>query len=301
MPEGLDIDHKLPLSGTMPSYSQAILIATGKNDWSSRIEDEAGSLAQKLKGLMGRGGEFSDPYHSVSVINSSFPPSGDESSSSTTSAYLLPSFKYIPSVDLSPSSSSVQNLVQGYLLAEKLHPAHDILTPAQKDNLTRKPELQSSLPTAHDIDDVLILICGHGGRDERCGIMGPLLGSEFERILEQKGISVLKDAPPISPTSTAKTTPDPPTYFKPFQISARVGMISHMGGHKFAGNVIIYIPPSLKTTAKGVENQLKGAGIWYGRVEPRHVEGLIEETVLGGSVIGELFRGGMKDGKMLRL
>ncbi|KLJ06659.1 hypothetical protein EMPG_17845 [Blastomyces silverae] len=35
---------------------------------------------------------------------------------------------------------------------------------------------------------------------------------------------------------------------------------------------------------------LAGKGIWYGRVEPRHVEGIVEETVLGGRVISEHFR-----------
>ena len=32
---------------------------------------------------------------------------------------------------------------------------------------------------------------------------------------------------------------------------------------------------------------------WYGRVEPRHVEGIVEQTLLRGEIIGELFRGGM--------
>ena len=37
--------------------------------------------------------------------------------------------------------------------------------------------------------------------------------------------------------------------------------------------------------------RLQGMGIWYGRVEPRHVEGIVAETVRGGRVVGELFRG----------
>jgi (2Fe-2S) ferredoxin len=36
---------------------------------------------------------------------------------------------------------------------------------------------------------------------------------------------------------------------------------------------------------------LAGHAIWYGRVEPRHVEGILRETVLGGRVIKELVRG----------
>ena len=70
-------------------------------------------------------------------------------------------------------------------------------------------------------------------------------------------------------------------------MSARVALVSHIGGHKFAGNVIVYVPPGW--AAGGGE--LAGRGIWYGRVEPRHVEGIVKETVLGGRVIRELWRG----------
>jgi hypothetical protein len=58
----------------------------------------------------------------------------------------------------------------------------------------------------------------------------------------------------------------------------------------------MYIPPG--TEAEG--NALAGTGIWYGRVEPAKVEGIVEETVVKGRIISELFRGGIrKDGANL--
>ena len=66
MPSGLDIDHEKPLSGTMPPYVQHVVIRTGKNDWSSKIEDEpdtdigGANFARELKMLVGRGGKFHD-------------------------------------------------------------------------------------------------------------------------------------------------------------------------------------------------------------------------------------------------
>lgn len=51
-------------------------------------------------------------------------------------------------------------------------------------------------------------------------------------------------------------------------------------GHKFAGNVICYI------------NKGK-TGIWYGRVKSCHCREIIEETILKGKVIKELYRGSM--------
>ena len=72
--------------------------------------------------------------------------------------------------------------------------------------------------------------------------------------------------------------------------TARVGLISHIGGHKWAGNVILYFPP----LSPGSQEQwaaLAGKGVWYGRVEPRHVEGIVRQTLRGGRLIRELLRG----------
>ena len=76
-------------------------------------------------------------------------------------------------------------------------------------------------------------------------------------------------------------------------------MISHVGGHAFAGNVIVYIPPDYRIGANqgtGVDDlisPLARTGIWYGRVEPKHVHGLLAATVEKGNIIGELWRGNM--------
>ena len=75
-------------------------------------------------------------------------------------------------------------------------------------------------------------------------------------------------------------------------VRSKVHQISHIGGHKFAGNVIVYVPPILGNEG----HPLAGQGVWYGRVEPKHVEGIVRETIEGGRVIKELFRGGI-DGK----
>ncbi len=92
--------------------------------------------------------------------------------------------------------------------------------------------------------------------------MGPLLQTSFEKELQRKGIT------------------------------AQVAQISHVGGHKYAGNVIIYVPPNWQER----ENALAGAGIWYGRVGPEHVEGLVEETLVQGRAVLELLRGGIIKG-----
>ena len=125
-----------------------------------------------------------------------------------------------------------------------------------------------------------ILICGHDSRDSRCGILGPLLRKEFNLYVAGlptdstplTGLSV-RDGRLVSPLS-----------------GTRVGLISHIGGHVFAGNVIIYLPEGFKM-ASGRVSPLAGMVIWYGRVEPKHVWGIMEETVQHGHIIEELLRG----------
>ncbi|TLS26221.1 hypothetical protein PpBr36_04523 [Pyricularia pennisetigena] len=269
MAEGFEIDHGTKLNGLMPAYQQHVLVCTGKDDWASKIEDEDGgdNLAADLRGFFGRGGSLSDPYHNVSVLNASFPSSGRAG----TSVFLLPDFKLVPSVERGSSSEQLEGLAKGYLLPEKLHNAHDAMSAEHREKLVRKPELQRLVGDVRDFDEILVLICGHGGRDQRCGIYGPLLRTEFERALSQLGVDVLTG--PVDRVSHDGVNKKP---------SSRVGLISHIGGHKFAGNVIIYLPPSLQTE-EGLPHPLAGHGIWYGRVEPRHVEGIIRETVRKGN------------------
>ena len=224
----------------------------------------------------------------MSVLNASFPPAiSRRPEVQSVSAYLLPSFTYVPFLPR-VSFDAVQALVRGYLLPERLHPMHDGLSPIHRDRLLRKDAYRHLLPGVRDVTDVLVLICGHGGRDMRCGVLGPVLQREFEAQLPRAGFDVLRgpvvdeSAPPAA-ALTRETAAEAPR-------TARVAQISHIGGHKYAGNVIIYLPPIL-TDGAGNPHPLAGHGVWYGRVEPRHVEGLIRETIVNGNVVRDHFRG----------
>jgi len=286
----------------MAPYAEQVIVCTGQDDWSSKIEDEnsGDNLANDVKELIGRGGVFADPYNNISLLNSSFPSSPfPRSDVQNTSAYILPSFKYVPYLPR-VSFGSVEALVKGFLLPKKLHPAHDGLSPIHKDRLTRKEEAQSVLQGVKDVEDLLVLICGHGGRDMRCGLFGPVLREEFSTALKRADFNLLTGPVEVASTSSEDTKLLSGKASKD-KTAARVGLISHIGGHKYAGNLILYIPPGMKLK-DGKDNPLAGCGIWYGRVEPKHVEGIIKETIQGGMVIEELFRGGVrKGGEVLRL
>lgn len=293
MPANLPIDHKTPLNGLIGAYDEQVLVCTGTSDWPSRIEDgnSGDNLAADLKELFGRGGTYSDPYHHISVLNASFPSSVPRQAElQSSSVYLLPSFTYVPFLPRL-SFDAVEALAQGFLLPERLHPAHDgLLSPIHRDRLTRQPAVRSLLYGVRDpIPDVLVLICGHGGRDARCGIVGPVLQAAFERELGRVGIRVEQGPVEIDfPTGSSPPPTNPAALSTP---SARVGLISHIGGHKFAGNVIVYMPPTLKAADSLSPHPLAGYGVWYGRIEPQHVEGIVKETILQGRVVEDHFRG----------
>lgn len=153
--------------------------------------------------------------------------------------------------------------------------------------MTRSPELTSRFPEVVDINhSPTILICGHAGRDMRCGAMAPVLETEFQRVLKTQGFE--------SADNDGNTVDDPN--------HAHLARISHVGGHKYAGNVIVYIPPKMTLRNSSEPHPLAGKGIWYGRIEPKHVEGIVAETILGGKVVSDHFRGGIdRSGDILRL
>ncbi|KIW79380.1 hypothetical protein Z517_05992 [Fonsecaea pedrosoi CBS 271.37] len=258
----------------------------------------------------------------------------------------------------SPSTADSGNLndfIRGYLLPEpnRLHPIYKDVPEQERAAKTRDATAASKFHSS-PITNPTILICSHHQRDSRCGILGPLLHDEFRSYITQrrrdaKGIKLVTSQSPGEFVASDNEvsgehgsggkediqaeSPSLDTTFKSsvsntyastsdsLQAHVNVGMISHVGGHKWAGNVIVYIPPTFTSTrdampdsqhpssdmsqrASGAPppNPLRGMGIWYGRVEPRHVEGIIEQTIVRGKVIEELFRGGITaSGEILRL
>jgi hypothetical protein len=96
-------------------------------------------------------------------------------------------------------------------------------------------------------------------RDHRCGIIGNLLISSMRDYISAVGSEL-------------------------GGLDIQVFGCSHVGGHKYAGNVVIYRP------------QWK-QGVWYGRVQPKDIPLIIEKTVLEGKVLGRFWRGGLPSGR----
>ncbi|KAJ3279060.1 hypothetical protein HK104_001813 [Borealophlyctis nickersoniae] len=89
-----------------------------------------------------------------------------------------------------------------------------------------------------------ILVCIHGQRDERCGTIGTAVYDQLKEEIKQRGLA-----------------------------GVRVNGVSHIGGHKYAGNVIVW--PS---------------GDWYGMVHPENVPELLS-ALERGEVLWKFWRG----------
>ncbi|KAF5457291.1 hypothetical protein F2P56_021404 [Juglans regia] len=117
--------------------------------------------------------------------------------------------------------------------------------------------LVNGKPWASGVEEVLtgshVFVCSHGSRDRRCGVCGPVL---IEKLKEEIESREWKDQVFVSPCS-------------------------HIGGHKYAGNVIIYSP--------GPDGKIMGH--WYGYVTPDDVPALLDQHIGKGEIIEHLWRG----------
>ncbi|TMW90894.1 hypothetical protein EJD97_015090 [Solanum chilense] len=105
------------------------------------------------------------------------------------------------------------------------------------------------------INGSYVFVCSHNNRDRRCGVCGPILIEEFSKAIESKDL----------------------------KNEVHVAACSHVGGHKYAGNVIIY----------STDKQGKIAGHWYGYVTPDEVPILLDEHIGEGKILERLWRGQM--------
>lgn len=93
-----------------------------------------------------------------------------------------------------------------------------------------------------------IFVCVHGTRDKRCGIAGPTLIMRIRRALDERGIDG----------------------------DVQVHATSHVGGHRFAGNVLVY-----------------PGGHWYGYVTLDDVPRIVSQHICDDDIVKDLWRGCM--------
>ena len=111
-------------------------------------------------------------------------------------------------------------------------------------------------------NSVHIYVCCHAARDQRCGIIGELVLSTMREYIKTPPRDIVDDL---------------------LRLDMQVFGCSHVGGHKYAGNMVVYRPQWRQ-------------GLWYGRVAPSDVDEIMRETVIVGRVLGDHWRGGLPGG-----
>ncbi|KAF2397136.1 hypothetical protein EJ06DRAFT_533326 [Trichodelitschia bisporula] len=267
-------------NSSIVAYHSYAIMCSGKQDWAPKISlDESDPFARYMTNAFSSRGPFHNPMLKHSIINSSFQSTPSEDGA--TSVYLFPEFRYV-NVPLQPES--IARFIKGFMLSKKIPSGVTDLSPQVASELRRKPLLTREFAWSN-VNSLTILICGHPSRKKLCSVLGPLLEQEFEEKLQTAGFELSQDPPDVEFHKSLEEPFDTTSDWRQKQKFARIGMTSHVGGCNRAGNVIIWIPPSFSG------HPLAGTGVWYGNVEPRHVEGIVNQTIIGGDVIKELFRG----------
>ncbi|CAO3597440.1 unnamed protein product [Absidia cylindrospora] len=232
----------------MSPYGRHVMIGTGLTDWAERIEEDTPTLAAQLHQVINKDENYTanQPNGRIFVTNTSM--------SNTYST--------------DPDGHDVILLPENILISNvKSIDAHDFYTTFLDKPLPLQPiqlatyamEATNMVPSwsVHaNPSTSMILICSHRRRDKRCGVTAPILAREFDHVLREHDIEEQGER------------------------GVTVMMVSHVGGHKFAGNLICY-------THQGTR------GVWYGRVRSCHCNQIVEETILQGKVVKELYRGSM--------
>jgi len=292
------IDTTSDMLGSVKPYRRQVVISTGKSDWDHSITCNLSSLAAYLH-LIEKAAPLTAAFADTPTTGASTPTSP------------LPSAITGIFNDSETHSVAILNGSHNTLSTKDDHetvlvfPDYKVVTevPRSLDGARElwRNSVKPSVPRAGSTSEAVnvrswvipytcvILICSHRKRDVRCAEAAPKLEYAFSQTLEAKDWEVhtqLEDptGPPL------EDYPDGDD--KEAELSRRLQELdeslpkralilktSHIGGHKYAGNVIIYMP--------------QGAGVWYGRVTTHEVASIVNTTILGGKILPPLLRGGV--------
>ncbi|KAH8812012.1 Sucrase/ferredoxin-like-domain-containing protein [Xylogone sp. PMI_703] len=273
-PKGFKVEESDKLYGHVKGWSTHVLVATGKTDWVRDVADEKGSVMQAIDRCGVK------PTNGRMMLSASNIPTPSHTTSYTepTTILLLPAFTIIENVTPKSVPAIITEIIDK--APTTTTPLGPFTIPKSLPDPLPDTEQVTSRPCPHN---ALILLCSQKTRDARCGQSAPLLRKEFERHLRPLGL--YRDLDDERPGGVG-------VYF-----------ISHVGGHKYSANVMIYrksdafgMDQVSRATANGdvapvpkqvPEEEEQGAAqcIWIARVRPEDCEGIIKFTVLQGKVI----------------
>lgn len=267
-PSSLSIDTSAPLWGSVKPWRHHILCATGKTDWIRDVTEEKDSLAQAIDKSQSL---WAVPKENAVILSTSLAPPEEyfewqESDSTRPSlALILPEFVFLENITPDSAGRDIAKVMKSFAETRQEMSINEKNNSATKENIPMiSPSLLDQLALAPSLTTVTpakelayVLLCSHRTRDKRCAITSKILQKTFYTHLTE--LDLYRDASDDRPGGV------------------KVICVSHVGGHKYAANVIIYTK--------------SGHAIWLARVKPVHIKSIIDNCILKGMVFPELLRG----------
>ncbi|KAI0663320.1 Sucraseferredoxin-like protein [Cubamyces menziesii] len=311
-----DVDMETEMLGSVKPYARQIVISTGKSDWVREVTDAKGTLAAYVDELSSSGRPPKDKdskkpkdkgaapgpgaaaptanggsaahvpgvhdsanlakHKKVTILNGSHRTVCHDDEKETV--LVFPDYKVVTEVDRSHEGAE-------QLWNHAVSPHVDLHAVPEGATTVRSWVIPYSC---------VILLCSHKRRDNRCAIAAPKLQHALTVALEREGWEVHTQpddpsihGPALEELSGTEDEKQAAVLEKLKEVHPTVAQekralilfCSHIGGHKYAGNVIINTP--------------RGVSVWYGRVTPHEVDAIVKETIIGGKILPALLRGGL--------
>ncbi|KAL1572449.1 hypothetical protein MG5_02564 [Candida albicans P57072] len=240
------------LWNTTKPYGMHIIIATGKKDWSHDAINEDGKKKDTLKYKIGKWAEnnTNSPLGTIKVNVSSM--SSDElyinenyKLEKQGDLLILPYFLNIKGITIDEVDTYLNELES---LLIKNNNNNDSTT-NNNDSTIIIDEIITKLPKiSPNLNQSFVFFCSHTTRDKRCGITAPIMKREIDNYLQE--LDLIRNFGDYRPNGI------------------QTEFINHIGGHKYAANVIIYLKKS-------------GKNIWLGLCKPNNIKPIVDECILG--------------------
>lgn len=235
------------------AYGLHLVVATGKTDWShdacltkGTVAHETAGWAQESNGkVTGLGNSEVIKVSTSSLMGREHETNDEYMEERRGDILVMPFFVWLRNV----RTDQVKNL---------LSEAIPKLVTARNDHQELPKSIEGFKDVSIEADNFqsYIFLCSHKTRDKRCGITAPIMKKEFD--IHLRDLNLLRDA--------GDDRPD----------GVNVAFVNHVGGHKYAANVIIYTR--------------SGSNIWLGRCTPKNAKPIIDECVLNNKVWPESIR-----------
>ncbi|KAJ7689432.1 Sucrase/ferredoxin-like-domain-containing protein [Mycena rosella] len=285
------VDMETQMLGSVSPFRRQILISTGKTDWDLEITWTSGSLAAHISGSQTYRWGAPRPVSSRDSDGQPLPRITGvfNASDSTGLSILNGSHKSICEDDDLETVLVFPDFMVVSGVPSSLEGARAMWETALNPRVPRiLGSNESTFNTWVLPYSCVITFCSHKRRDNRCGISAPILESAFTESLGRRGWAVDTQLehivePPLEKFSGTAEEKDAhiTETLRELQTAKKALILynSHMGGHQYAGNCLIYTPT--------------GSSVWYGRVTPHEVDSIVENTIEGGLVLPPLLRGGL--------